>query len=236
MRRRDRWDDGEPEREDRWVVSYADFITLLFAFFTTLYAISRVDLGKLERFTGSMKTAFSGAGERKAAAPVIEGIKPVSPDALVLEKSMRTRLEKSGIIHGVTVSRNERGVAVSFEDSLFFEPGSADLTGDARLLLAEVAAVIRETRVPIIIEGHTDTIPIRNSRYSSNWELSAARATSTLMHLVQSDGAGPERLSAAGYGEYRPVASNATAAGRAKNRRVDIIFVEPGEGSSDASP
>jgi chemotaxis protein MotB len=220
----------EPDNADRWVVSYADFITLLFAFFVTLYAISHVDSGKLDRFSGSMKSALKSSGTMTSAPPIIEGIKPVKPEDARLEKDVRSELEKSGIIEGVVISRDERGVHISLGDAVLFDLGAAELRPEAQPLLTTIAGIIRQTQNSISIEGHTDNTPIRNSRYSSNWELSTARATSVLMTLVRDFQFNPGRFSASGYGEHRPVASNTTPDGRAKNRRVDIVFVTGKEG------
>jgi len=229
MRKRKRPE--EIDNADRWVVSYADFITLLFAFFTTLYAISHVDAGKLERFEGSMKSALKTSGTTTSRTPIIEGIKPINYEDARLEKEIQTNFEKSGIIENVVISRDEHGVHISMGDSVLFDMGSADVKVDARPLFTTVAGIIRQTQNVISIEGHTDNTPIRNSRYSSNWELSTARATSVLMSLLNDYHLNPERFSASGYGEQRPVAPNATPEGRAKNRRVDIIFVSKKDGT-----
>jgi chemotaxis protein MotB len=216
---------AEYDNPDRWVVSYADFITLLFAFFTVMYAISHVDSGKLDRFSGSMKSALKSSGTATSNNPIIEGIKPINYEDARLEKEMRSALEKSGIMDQAVLSRDERGVLLSLGDTVLFDPGFAEVKAEARPLLTAVAGIIRQTQNRISIEGHTDNTPIRNSRYPTNWELSTARATSVLMSLLHDHHVNPERFSASGYGEYRPASSNASPEGRAKNRRVDIIFV-----------
>lgn len=220
----------EADNADRWVVSYADFVTLLFAFFTVMYAISHVDAGKLERFSGSMKSALKTSGTTTNAAPLIEGIKPINYESARLEKEIRSEFEKSGIIESVAISRDERGVHIILGDAILFDMGSAEIKAEVRPLFTAVAGVIRQTQNAISIEGHTDNAPIRNSRYPSNWELSTARASSVLMSLLQDYRLNPERFSASGYGEHRPVVPNATPEGRAKNRRVDIIFVNKKDG------
>ena len=222
MRRRGKKE--EPENADRWVVSYADFITLLFAFFTTLYAISHVDAGKLARFTGSVKSAFKVAGAVTAETSVIEGIKPVNYADIGLEKDIQAEFRKFDIIEGVAIIRDQRGVVISIGESFLFDSGSAEIRREARPLLATIAALIKKYPRAILIEGHTDNIPLRGSRYASNLELASARASRTFAFLSEEEAVRPERMSAAGYGEYRPVASNATLEGRARNRRVDIIF------------
>lgn len=216
----------EHENADRWVVSYADFITLLFAFFTTLYAISRVDTGKLEMFAGSMKSAFktSGAGP---ATPVIEGIVPVSPDIIGLEKEFRKIIDTLKTKDDISVRHDERGLIISLGDNLLFDAGHAAVKQDAMPALSAIASVIQKMPNKMSIEGHTDNIQINNPnlKYASNWELSAARATSVLSYLLKNYNLSPERFSAAGYAEFRPIASNTTPEGRAKNRRVDIIVL-----------
>jgi chemotaxis protein MotB len=215
----------EPENADRWVVSYADFITLLFAFFTTMYAISHVDAGKLARFSGSMKSAFKVSGAVTVDTSVIEGIKPVNYADIGLERDVQAEFKKFDIMEGIAIMRDQRGVVISMGDTLLFESGSSEIRREARPLLSTVASLIKKYQRSIIIEGHTDNIPLRGSRYASNLELSTARASRTYVFLLEEEAVRPEGLSAAGYGEYRPIASNATVEGRARNRRVDIIFV-----------
>ncbi len=229
MRRKRKID--EQENADRWVVSYADFITLLFAFFTTLYAISHVDLGKLERFSGSMKSALRVAGRDAVDASVINGIKPIDYADVGLEKDIRAEFGKFAIIESITIERDQRGVVLSFGNDLLFESGSADLKRTAEPLLAAAAAIIRKSQRRTVIEGHTDNIPLRSARYTSNLELSAARAARAFAYLLNEEAIHPEQMSASGYGEYRPAASNATPEGRARNRRVDILFVSKTDGT-----
>lgn len=214
----------EHENSDRWVISYADFITLLFAFFTTMYAISHVDMGKLERFAGSMRSAFKATGNVSGKG-VIEGIRPIPYEDVQIEREVRAAFERFDKIEGIDIVRSERGVVISFGDFVMFDPGSAEVRDDAKQILSAILTIIKKIQNNVVIEGHTDNIPLKNAKYFSNWELSTARAVSVLMYLLQEDNVRPERFSAAGYGEYRPIMSNATPEGRAKNRRVDIILV-----------
>jgi chemotaxis protein MotB len=124
------------------------------------------------------------------------------------------------------VRRDERGVIVSLSDSVLFDSGQADVKQSAMPALAAVTSVIRKIPNSIIIEGHTDSVPIKNSRYSSNWELSTARALSVLSYMLKDSSLSPERFSLAGYAEFRPLAPNETPGGRDKNRRVDIVIIE----------
>lgn len=228
MKRRRRLE--EHESSDRWVVSYADFITLLFAFFTTLYAISHVDLGKLRMFTGSVKTAFRAAGIDAINPAVFDGVKPLNYADISLERDIRAEFNKFGIIENIAISLDQRGVKLSFGDSLFFDSDSAELREEARPFLSAVATLIKRSQRAILIEGHSDNIPLRGGRYSSNIQLSSARAAQTYSFLVEEEALNPERMSVSGYGEFRPIASNATVEGRARNRRVDIIFVAKKDG------
>lgn len=212
----------EEDNTDRWVVSYADFITLLFAFFTTMYAISHVDLGKLEMFTGSMRTAFKSNGAERMVP--IESIRPVDYGIIDLEKELRTVIDKFDKIEGITTLIDERGLRLVLNESVLFDSGSAKLKDRAKEILTGIVPVIKKVKNPITIEGHTDNVPISNARYPSNWELSVARAMSVLVYLIEEHKVTPSRLSASGYGEWRPIASNVTPDGRAKNRRVEIIF------------
>jgi chemotaxis protein MotB len=221
----------EHDNADRWVVSYADFITLLFAFFTTLYAISHVDLGKLAKFSGSMKSAFKVSSADSAQSAVIEGVRPVNYADIGLEKQARTEFDKYALNEAVIVARDGRGVSVSFSDELLFASGAAELKPEARPLLASVATLARNSRRSLVVEGHADNMPLKSDRFASNLELSAARAGRVYAVLVTGEGIAPDTLSAAGYGEYRPVAPNATPEGRMRNRRVDILFVTAKEGS-----
>ncbi len=221
----------EPEHADRWVVSYADFITLLFAFFTVMYAVSRVDLGKVELFRGSMQSAFKATGVHPGGAIIIEGIKPANYADIGLEKDIRTQFNAFAPIEALAISRDDRGVALSFGDNILFESGSAEIKHEAWPLLAAVASIIKRSQRSVLIEGHTDNIPLRGSRYSSNLELATARAASIFSFLVSEEAVLQDRISASGYGDYRPIASNATVEGRARNRRVDIIFVTKKDGT-----
>lgn len=218
--------------QERWLVSYADFITLLFAFFTTMYAISTVDARKLSSMVESMNVAFDS-----------RGIEPPSPDvpppldadsrrasaALTsvererrLAQAIRERLAGSA----VDVEIDRRGIVVSLREGGSFTTGSADLAPAARALLAELSTTIgNDEAMKLRVEGHTDDVPIQGGRFASNWELSTARATSVVSYLVQQVGVAPSRLSAAGYGEFHPRVPNTSPADRARNRRVDIVIL-----------
>lgn len=131
------------DNPDRWVVSYADFITLLFAFFTTMYAISHVDMGKLEKFTGSMKEAFKAQKATQQFTP-IEGIKPIQQEAFQIERELKEIVQESGKIEGVKITVDEEGVRLSFADNILFESGSAELQEEIKPLLHSVLSLIKK--------------------------------------------------------------------------------------------
>jgi len=218
---------AEQENPDRWVVSNADFITLLFAFFTVLYAVSRVDSAKLGEFVGSTRAAF-GPRAAARAKPVIEGIAPVYPAAESVKRDAVRMIEMSGASGLVSVRPDDRGVVLSMGEHVLFDAGRAEVKPSSSLALDAVAAIVRKSGCRAVVEGHTDSLPISNARYASNWELSTARATSVLALLSGEHGVAPERVSAAGYAEFRPIATNATPEGRVRNRRVDVVLLLDG--------
>jgi chemotaxis protein MotB len=208
MRRRDQ---DEHENLDRWLISYADFITLLFTFFAALYALSSVDRAKMEQFSGSLNQTFR----------VIEKPIPLIDN----QKTMLTEdLKKAtGDLHGITVKNESRGVVVTFSDSVLFASGSAELKPEIYTVLEKLSKLLTAVPGRVAIEGHTDNVPISSSKYSSNWELSTARAAS-MLHFFIEKGTDPTKYSIAGYAEFRPLESNATEEGRQMNRRVEIVI------------
>ena len=222
MRRREPED--QHDGADRWVVSYADFITLLFAFFTVMYAVSRVDSGKLGEFVGSTRGAF-GSTSSASTRPIIAGIVPIPPTAAGLHRDAARIIAAAGAEGAVTVRRDPRGLVLSMGEDVLFDAGMASVKPSSSASLAAVASVLKKAGCEAVVEGHTDSLPISNARYASNWELSATRATNILARLVLEYEVMPARLSAAGYAEFRPVASNADPDGRARNRRVDVVLL-----------
>lgn len=219
---------------DRWLVSYADLITLLLAFFASAYAVSDLDAAKVEPAALAIRRAF-GRHETVRLEPVAPAavVPPVRiddpprsepPADTTLSDRLRSVLADE-IARGrarVVTSRND--LVLSLPEAATYESGRAELNADARRVLARFADVLVETGLEARVEGHTDDVPISSPRYSSNWELSTARASGVVAVLV-GRGVDPVRLSAAGYGEFHPRVPNLTAAGRTLNRRVDIVLV-----------
>jgi len=241
----------EPNHE-RWLVSYADFITLLFAVFTTLYAMSQTDKKKVEEVMQSLRESFGYSTTSMGGKPavidagnisIIPNLRPqVAPvpskkqvksrrshaeekDFLAIKASIEAYLLKSGAQDKVSLSINRRGLVVSLKEAGFFDSGSATVKKGSDELLSMIAESLRQYSNPFRVEGHTDNVPIHSGQFHSNWELSTARATNIVHDLIETYEYDPDRMSAAGYGEYRPVAENSTADGRAKNRRVDIVML-----------
>jgi chemotaxis protein MotB len=201
----------ERPSHERWLISYADFITLMFTFFAALYALSSVDKAKVESFSGSLRQAFKVMEE---PIPLLEE----KTKALLQDISKNIQG-----VEGVSVKTDPRGVVVTFSDAVLFASGSAEVKKEAFDVLERLSKTLNTVPGRIIIEGHTDNVPLSGGKYTSNWELSTARAASVL-HFFITKGVDPNRFAIAGYGEYRPMANNETEDGRAKNRRVELVI------------
>lgn len=234
----------EHENHERWLVSYADFITLLFAFFVVMYAISSVNEGKYKVLSNALVDAFKQPQTSdpkiqldnqtiKGAPPKIMPI-PV-PSALPNNPKLEQQAEKMRGMAGdlreslgslidqgkVKVTQSNRGIAVEISDSILFDTGRADLQATSQEALLAIANLVQDSDNLIQVEGHTDNQPIRAGQFPSNWELSAARAAS-VVRLFEQAGVAPQRMAAIGFGEFRPMDTNDQPTGRAKNRRVTL--------------
>jgi chemotaxis protein MotB len=214
---------------DRWMVSYADFVTLLFAFFVTMYAVSNVDVKKLAPAASSMRLAFEGTSRVSGPVPVLDGgsVVPIVPRPMNRVRGELSRVLADAIEAGrLELIQDARGLVVSLPESATFAPASTDITPGALELIARVAAAVKPFSTSLRIEGHTDNVPIHTREFRSNWELSTARASAVIRFLIERLEFDPRRLSAAGYGEFHPRADNDSPENRARNRRVDIIILE----------
>jgi chemotaxis protein MotB len=230
----------EHVNHERWLVSYADFITLLFAFFVVMFAVSQVDSKKVGRFTESFSKAIGielfpqlGRGIMAGSsegAPTEEpqSVKPSPlPEALANLKTVLTReAQEDEALRSIQVIARRSELVLRLSDNLLFQSGNDTLDAQARKVITALASELRDRPIDLRIEGHTDDRPIKTARFRSNWDLSTARATS-IVAFLNSEGIAPPRLSAAGYGEFHPIASNATDEGRKQNRRVDIVVMMP---------
>lgn len=244
-RRRRKHHQEDRVNHDRWLVSYADFITLLFAFFVVMYAISSVNEGKYKVLSSSLVNAFSNITGQPGGQVIVisESAPPIAPKPLVKPEKAPNNPKKAAerdkmknvaqnikdvlaplIREGkVKLLETSRGVTIEINDSILFAPGQAKLQPASISAMQAIAQVLATADFPITIEGHTDNIPINTPVFPSNWELSAVRAT-TVLRLFNDGGVGAERLTAIGYGDTRPNETNTTVEGRARNRRVSILI------------
>lgn len=240
----------EPDNHERWMVSYADFITLLFAFFVVMYSISSLNEGKYKILSDSLVGVFNqpdralkpipiGEERPRTTQPNLSQVDEPSQPIDPLESIMRSMREAFADLIGsnqLTLRGNEMWVEIELNSSLLFPSGDALPNDQAFELVERVARILAPFDNPIRVEGFTDNLPISTSQYPTNWELSAARAGSVVRMLV-ADGVAPSRLAAVGYGEFQPIADNETLEGRARNRRVVLVIsrnldVRRGEASS----
>jgi chemotaxis protein MotB len=282
--RKRRGHSAEHENDERWLLTYADMITLLMALFMVLFSISSVNISKYRTLQMALKAAFSGdilpggksieqpgASANSSRAPTtidtpaivrltpnvtselehVSGGQSGSQSAQAsaqsaatsaasvqvsaaqqeqanfeaLQRELKEYAAKHGFSKAVNVTIEQRGLAIRvLTDSLLFSSGSATLESQGQPLLTEIAALLNVDHVhPIAVEGNTDNVPITGGEFPSNWELSTARASSVVRFLI-AKGVDPQRLSAVGYAEQHPIATNSTPAGRALNRRVEIVL------------
>lgn len=235
---------------DRWLVSYADFITLLFGFFVVLYAFARADQKKQAQVPLSIDAAFRALGifpdalrrpktdavgfngKDTPAIPmnIVMGEDVLAParvksDLESLGRELQQRLSNQVATHTVSIRMGRDGLVISLREAGFFASGSATPQSQTLDTLRQIAVSLSPTPYDLRIEGHTDNIPIHNTDFNSNWELSTARATGIARMLLELKAISPDRLSAAGYAEFHPVVGNDTAEGRAINRRVDLVVL-----------
>lgn len=214
-----KYDENEQEQEeqeniDRWLISYADFLTLLFTFFVALYALSTVDTKKVNEFSQSLNQAF-----RVIESP-IKNVIIEKPEIFKFIESLKEKYKSADIEY----KELPQGYMIRIQDKILFKSGQYELTDESKQILDELSTILKQIPNKISIEGHTDNIPISSEFIRSNWDLSALRALSVLYYLREK-GISPERLTATAHGEYSPIADNDTEEGREKNRRIEIIIM-----------
>jgi chemotaxis protein MotB len=263
--RRGRGGGAHAEDEERWLLTYADMITLLMALFMVLFSITSVNKSKLEVLSKSLEEAFSGnvlpggksiretgasqKTERPSSEPPIPAIQPVVDQAAQAKakeeaakeqedfRRLKEQIDKyareHGIAHQVQTVIAQRGLVIRLlTDKVLFASGQAELKPQSAPVLTQLAGLLRtEEKHPIRVEGHTDPVPIKGSVFPTNWELSTARASRVVRFLIEHS-VPNGRLSASGYASLHPITTNATAAGRSRNRRVEIVLVRSGQGNA----
>jgi chemotaxis protein MotB len=264
--RRRRGPAADTDNEDRWLLTYADMITLLMALFMVLFSMSVVNTSKFESLSESLQDAFSGkilpggkniqeSGasdklDKTPPEPPIPAIQPVMDVEAKKKQQEQTKTEDEQLrklkrqVDAYAKSHNlqdkvvtqiaQRGLVIRLlTDKVVFDSGRAELKPQAAPVLLQVAKLIRtDPSHPVMVEGHTDTVPIRAAQFPTNWELSTARASRVVRTLIEG-GVGRRRLGAAGYAWLHPIASNKTAGGRSRNRRVDIVLLRRNKGAAE---
>lgn len=217
-----------------WMDTYADTITLLLTFFILLYSFSTTDNEKLKLIAAALKGEITGIPMKLENTPDIsnedieQGIGEKSPYEVLVEQ-VQDIIDKNGLTDSVKIREEDAGVVLQLSESILFDLGKADLKPESTQILDIISGLIPSISNEIMVQGHTDNIPISSARYESNWELSTARAVSVVKYFIESKGLDPTRLSATGYGEYQPLVDNTTPENRAINRRVDILIVQQKE-------
>lgn len=226
----------EHENSERWLITYADLITLLLAFFILMYTMSKQDAQKYQEVATELKAIFSGgtgvAGKGNFAGKIPTELSfKDSPDGngiKELEKELKAIKNEGPKSNQQRISlfSDERGIVVRAMEQAFFEVGKADLSDRAKKTLDAITPIIRSMPNHLRVEGHTDTVPIHTYEFRSNWELSVRRATEVVRYLIEHHKFPPDRISAVGFAEFRPIADNDTVENRAANRRIEIILVK----------
>jgi chemotaxis protein MotB len=220
---------AQEDNPERWLLTYADLITLLLAFFIVMYSMSRIDAKRFGKVSQALHGILKG-GPSVRHIPELEtlntghGLLKVG-DLKMLQTAVHTEIEKLGRKGDIVTEMNERGLIIHIMESAMFDEGKALLKSKALEVLDLVAKDIVRMPNHVRVEGHTDDRPIRNENYPSNWELSTARATTVVRHFIDKHGYPPDQISAVGFSQHRPYVPNISIENRALNRRVDVVVL-----------
>jgi chemotaxis protein MotB len=218
---------GGHENSERWLLTYADLITLLLGLFVILYAMSKIDAGKYAEIVNAMGGVFgSSKGVMAGNNGVVSSQIPlIQNERQKIAQDLRSALHLESKKLPIAISSNERGITVHIMDELLFASGSAEIKQSSMPALDSLARVLATLPNDVRVEGHTDNLPISTSAYPSNWHLSVARAVSIAYYLIQVHSLNPEKVAAVGFAEYQPLVPNDSDVHRAQNRRVDIVIL-----------
>lgn len=217
-----------------WMDTYADTITLLLTFFILLYSFSSTDNEKLKLIAAALKGEITGIPMKLENTPDIskqdieQGIGEKSPYEILVDQ-VQDIIDKTGLTDSIKIREEDAGVVLQLSESILFDLGKADLKPESTQILDIISGLIPSISNEIMVQGHTDNVPISSAKYESNWELSTARAVNVVKYFIETKGLDPTRFSATGYGEYQPLVDNTTLENRAINRRVDILIVQQKE-------
>lgn len=234
---------------NEWLATYSDVVTLLLTFFILLYSFSLVDVQKFKSVSNALQSVLTGSGGTKILdyktnngnVPIEQNETKNSDDQEVLDKIKAQDIENKalyiklvndikaeGLEAKVKVIDESKGVALEFSDNVLFDSGKAQIKSDSFIILDKISNIIKNITNEIVVEGHTDNVPVKNTEFKSNWELSCFRAVNVLKYFIEEKKINPARLSAVGYGEYKPIVKNDSNENRAKNRRVNIVVLYKG--------
>ncbi|MGE5632244.1 MAG: OmpA family protein [Caulobacteraceae bacterium] len=227
---------GAPE----WMSTYGDMVTLLLCFFVLLFSFATLDVQKFQAIAQSMNGSLGvlDSGTTVNMQPLVGSFPGDSPteeneEFNRLYEEISQYVKENNLEASITLRLDERGLLVRFLDNVLFDSGKADLTPNAKEIINKVAEILKQNDKNIRIEGHTDNVPIKTSRFPSNWELSTTRAVNVVKYLIEENGIEPKRLSASGYADQHPVDDNSTTEGRQKNRRVDMVILRSEKNSAN---
>ena len=216
-------DNHEESNAERYLLTYADLITLLLGLFIILYAVSNVDASKYESMMQNVGEYF---GNEYFADPEFKAdFLDLSDNKFTLKNSLQNFIDEYNVANNIRLIENERGITISIMDNILFASGEADLSEQSKPILSKMAQLLKTLPNDIRIEGHTDNVPINTPEFPSNWHLSIARATNTAYFLMNDLGLNQERVSVVGNSEFKPLAENDRVESRALNRRVDIVIL-----------
>jgi chemotaxis protein MotB len=235
-------DHEEHENHERWLVSYADMMTLLFALFVVLYAISSLNKSKIDAFASSLtKQKAIGQPAITTPEPIKDPVEPKPGNPITraqlekLKKELEAALARAGVSKGAKLTIDAKGLEISLTDGVLYDSGKADLLPNGVKILSVVGPRLTSFDNPVTVEGHTDNNPISNSRYVDNWELSSARANTVVRFFLSRYHLDPERLQASGFADTRPLVPNDTPAHKAVNRRVVVTISAPATDAATAA-
>jgi chemotaxis protein MotB len=243
LRRRQRNYESEGHNNAGWLTTFNDLVTLLMVFFVLLFTMSSVDTKKMGDFQYALQSGFGILKEGNKTAISVSRSQPVDDmshimtqpeggqaqgNSQAIRKLANAVRKLAEADPGIQVTHSDEGTRIAFEDQVLFDFGKDTINVEGFPFLDKIAQALRSVPYPLRVEGHTDNVPIQTRRFPSNWELSIARAVNVVKYFAQMSNIDPQRLSAVGYGESRPVVPNDTPSNRAKNRRVEILLLTEG--------